>query len=302
MTINTHACKQIQFIIIVAMIIGFILGACNHGLIQSMEYARYRCNRSDYDIVSAQIIDIKKKDYLRRRDMAALSLVKTRICYSIGEKNYTGYIYSYPEMLDKKVINVGVNNKNAEKVIRCEPYIFTQKDKEIYMQYLMNTAMILLLFFFFNLFATKINERGKRKKEINEEHDCENASIKQNKILEYADSDIKRSETQCDLIKKTMENHGISCNSDCLWCLQHISCDKVMFLKVEQDFLFIKKTVELRQQGLPDEYCVIDQENGHYLCTRYGYKRIYCFSTNLGITNTTYEDVYDYILDKLDME
>ena len=75
-----------------------------------------------------------------------------------------------------------------------------------------------------------------------------------------------------------------------------------MFLKVEKNFLFIKKTVELRQQGLPDEYCVIDEENGHYLCTRYGYKRIYCFSTNLGITNTTYEDVYDYILDKLDME
>lgn len=60
------------------------------------------------------------------------------------------------------------------------------------------------------------------------------------------------------------------------------------------------KTNELRECGLLEKYYVISEQEGYYICGCKETPRLFCFSTNLGITNTIYEDIYDYILAQID--
>lgn len=67
----------------------------------------------------------------------------------------------------------------------------------------------------------------------------------------------------------------------------------------ETGFAFETETIRLREKGLPHEYYLIDKNDSHYYCCRESSERLYAYSQILGITNTPYSDIYDYILEKI---
>ena len=98
--------------------------------------------------------------------------------------------------------------------------------------------------------------------------------------------------------------YNIAVNDDYIWCIANISensLPSIGLLPLEGENSVVSETTRLREMGLPTEYCVIGKRN-NYFCQSQNSLRIYCFSTNLGITNTSYTDIYDYILESLCLE
>ena len=94
-------------------------------------------------------------------------------------------------------------------------------------------------------------------------------------------------------------------NEDFIWCLEYLSnCEQISdILLIRKDvygeYEFITQTLNLREHGLPVDFYVVAKSSQYFLCGRGDSPRLYLFSESLGITNTKYESIFDYIIEQL---
>ena len=77
-----------------------------------------------------------------------------------------------------------------------------------------------------------------------------------------------------------------------------VSIGDVILLKDENGkSACLKETEYLKQYGLPEDYYVIAVKESYWLCCCAKEECIYAFSITLGLTQTKYQSLYDYIIE-----
>ena len=293
-------------IIITFFVIIMIVRIFADGGIQQMEYLFYKLNQNQYQIVSAQIV--QQEDVGSEvLGWSIIPIIETKVKYKLGDTEYSRIMYSYAEMKEVRIISIAVKLDDHTHTLRCTPWKI-QNWKDI----IVNWGILVLLLIalinnerVMNLFRRRQKKKTEQilvteQRQKDQLKDLED-QIKKEKLLAHLKSKKEINEETFEKVKIMMGENNIHWNEDWFWCFRILHSSQIMFLcENMENPAFITKTLEMRKKGLPDDYYIIDQKNGYYLCCRYKYKRIFSFSMNLGITNTIYEDIYDYILAQTD--
>ena len=290
----------IGIIIIAFWIITFSI--LQKGVLQNAEYYLYVANAKKYNVITA---DVHKThaigyDYIGQ----PISWKWADITYEYDNQNYDRVIHSYPELTDEENILIAVKEGNPEKVIRCIPYELSRKEKKSIVFSLCLIVGVIL----YTVIENKVTEKKYRstyklqQKKNNDEQESETYQIAKKKLL------IMSSVQGCEevpLDKELVMKLDNPIHEDFIWCLKYLSktnvADDILLLHMnaDGDYEFVAETIRLRQQGLPEQYYVIAIANNNYLCGSADSQRVYCFSQALGVTNTPYATVYDYIMEQI---
>ena len=271
------------------------------------DYYKYRLCQDDYILSFGTITNID--EYLIEfRGPGGFVIRRADISYKIKGIEYCAYDVSVAYNESKNdVVEIAIDRNDYSKVIR--PCFMSLSNGIIALD--ISSLIVIMYVIIKNLFKKYIRKEKSRiikKKEESEyvtsQRDMElKKERKQKVLLQHIKRQDALSEEYCERIKQRMYDNRIPWNEDWLWCIRFLSSDKIMFINESwEDLTFITETLKMREKGLPDDYWIIDRKDHYYICCRQGHERIYAFSTNLGITNTQYEDIYDYIRDKLDVE
>ena len=294
-------CNNLAFIIIILMIT-MIVRIIADGGEQQFEYYLYRTHTKQYVIQNAQVCEQTDVSF-KLCNVNIIPITETIIAYEIGDKTYSKAVYSYSGIdNDNGIIPVAVKLQNNNCIVRCIPWTIENINR-FFGNWIILAGLLIAL-----RKREKIIDLLRRRQRKNTEEILENESIsksqmkkervkrKQTTLLHNIARKEKISEECCREIIQQMQKACIPYNEDWLWCLRFLSSDKIMFINESwEDLTFITETLKMREKGLPDDYWIIDRKDHYYICCRQGHERIYAFSTNLGITNTQYEDIYDYI-------
>ncbi len=275
---------------------------------QQFDYLYYKLNKASYDVVAAQVMEKREKTIIMGKTEPLLTYTEILISYKINGLDYVNRISKYPEVKQFDTIYVAVKNGNKE-VRRCVPYVISERDKKLLFYYFFIIFMIFVLFRVMNWLVilrknlVKTYDKSEREQIDIEKHVDE----KKNEIRKLCTQLHIGNEKKNIVVKEYEDLLKCKIHEDFIWCLKYfIKPDKRLLTfpfsgLTEEGFDFIGKTLEQRQQGLPDEYYVIAVKNNYCLCGKVRDGQIYSFSRGLGITHTKYLDIYDFILDELSM-
>ena len=298
--------KQVFQIIFLFVLLGRI---CINVLIPAKGCWNYQFNKEKYIVTDAEIVQIERYPVI---DCLLGEIVRTTVLYQIEDNVYTSQVYSLKEGKSGDRLRIAVKSSDYYKVSVCtlEPAIF----KEVKYKIMMLLAIYIVCIICFNIliYGMKriIEKMDYRTYEVLDAEKRYKQGIvqdekkeKQQKIL----TKMKKVEIDKEIFYNfdTIQHlYNIAVNDDYIWCIVNISehsLRNIGLLPLEGENSVVSETTRLREMGLPTEYCVIGKRN-NYFCQGQNSSRVYCFSTNLGITNTTYEDVYDYILENFCLE
>ncbi|MCM1181021.1 MAG: SMI1/KNR4 family protein, partial [Clostridium sp.] len=129
---------------------------------------------------------------------------------------------------------------------------------------------------------------------------------KKQEIILKSHKNMQDSNLPVDDVAQTVMKYDIDFHEDFIWCLENLSgtciANHILLLHINenQEYEFVAETMRQRQLGLPKPYYIIAKTDNNYLCGRADVGRVYCFSHALGITNTPYATIYDYIIEQSD--
>lgn len=280
------------------------------GGMQQIDYYAYKINQDSYQVVEAAIIGMNEIPItLRGYGISYFTITKLEVFYEVNEKSYIEGIYTYDDMKAYKEIKLAVKKGNDKKVKRCIPYV-SMKDNfiKIVLQAMKIFGIAMSVFVLLNLFILyqKKKESEKTLKNVNEklerdkEREEDEKIKKQEMILSYCLNTNKITSSRVR-IDHAMKKLNIEFSDDLIWCLENLAgqeffCSILLFSQSEEGYEFVQVTMQLRSKGLPCNYYVIARYGENYLCGNEESSRIFCFSQSLGITNTQYTTIYDYIL------
>lgn len=298
--------RELEKFICIGVILSIIIDLYIAIFAQQLDYLYYKLNKTDYDVVATQVMEKREKTIIIGKTEPLFTYTEILISYKINGLDYINRISKYPEVKQFDTIYVAVKNEN-EDIRRCVPYIISERDKKLLFYYLFIVFMLFMIFRVVDclvIIRKKIikvydkNEQLEVEKYVDEKKDKIRKLCKQLHIgNEKMNIVVKEYE---DLLKCKM-------HEDFIWCLKYfIKPDKRLLAfpfseATEKEFDFIGKTLEQRQQGLPEEYYVITAKNSYCLCGKVGDGQIYSFSRGLGITHTKYLDIYDFVFEELSM-
>lgn len=297
--------KRVKFLLFIMLLV-VAVRILSDGGEQQLEYGLYKMQQSKYQITQAEIYEKKDISYYLGK-FKLISVYEEKIKYEVDGEEYDKIVHSYSDYNIKDVVPIAVHIENKSNIKRCIPY---SKWNNI-------TCIInWILFFVILLFCInikniansiqtikkrKVSKWIKNKEKSTEMKIGEEDAQKQNRILYIIKNADKKNEIESEKIKTCMLKNEIQWNNDWLWCLYNIRLEELLLLQKEDgEYKFITLTLELRKNNLPPEYYIIHQENNYFLCCKYNSKRIYAFSKSLGITNTQYSNIYDYLLEVLE--
>lgn len=275
---------------------------------QQLDYLYYKLNKASYDVVVAQVVEKREKTIIMGKTEPLLTYTEILISYKINGLDYISRISKYPEVKQFDTIYVAVKNGNKE-VRRCVPYAISERDKKLLFYYF---TIIFIIFIVFRVVDWLVIIR-KNIAKVYDKNEKEQVDIE--KYVDEKKANIRKlciqlhigNEERNIIVKEYEDLLKCKVHEDFIWCLKYfIEADTRLLTfpfsgLVEEGFDFIGKTLEQRQQGLPDEYYVIAVRNNYCLCGKVGDGRIYSFSRGLGITHTKYLDIYDFVFEELSM-
>lgn len=269
-----------------------------HGLSQNMEYWGYKLEQSDFYIVEAEMVG-SSEEIIGSTYRATFSYDTQQIVYYINGLEYRQSTYIFSDKTEGESFFIAVNKENPYSIRRCTPYKLIDNDIITIVLY----SSVTLIFLIYRMFFVFVKKRKSRNRYIEKKSDNQLEIQKQNHILSYFnDRVIKSSGEIC--FSEMEQRLGIVFNESFKWCLLNLSdaaADFHMSLWETEgnQFVFELETLRQREFGLPDKYFLIDKNESYYYCCKESSERIYAFSRALGITNTPYADIYDFVLDKL---
>lgn len=280
-----------------------ILRIIFNGGIQQLEYYSYKMKQDRYIICQAVILD--KEDiswYIGKLKLVPNS--KEKIEYEVDGEVYTKKVFSYPEYGVDEIIPIAVDADNNIK--RCIPYPIWNRPSDI-----INCVLFLVLFILgINVqnIAEGIHRVKNRKiqkeiqKEQNNKQESDAYQITKKKLCIMS---IVQGCEEVPFDKELVMKLDNPIHEDFIWCLKYLSktnvADDILLLHMNTggDYEFVAETIRLRQEGLPEQYYVITIADNNYLCGSADSHRVYCFSQSLGVTNTQYATIFDYVIEKI---
>lgn len=276
-------------------------------IVHQIDYYKYSLYKKSYIICSSEIE--KVDEYLIKfRGQGGLTIRRAVVSYEVNEKKYTAWDIpmSYLEKEGSKIL-VAVDNNDYSNVLRCEFLPLSKSSKIL--------NIIALLILLYNSIKPTIYRKVKRNKERKVLKQFNDDSVKkqkemqvkiiekQKKILLFCN--MEGIPVQRDIGIGEVENRlGTMFSESFKWCVLSLPPTiidwKMPLLKMGQkQFIFESETLRLREKGLPHEYYLIDKKDSYYLCCKELEERVFAFSEVLGVTKTPYEDIYDYLLEKM---
>ncbi|MDE6435157.1 MAG: SMI1/KNR4 family protein [Lachnospiraceae bacterium] len=289
--------KLLLIILSVEIIIFYIL---QEGPLQYVEYYVYASNIGQYSVVTAEV---EKTHRIEPHGRLILRWKWADIVYEYGGQQYNATVHSYPELTEEREILIAVKTGNPQRVLRCVPYKLTKKN-EIHIIVFLSLIICMILFV---IIKNKILEKNSKvhtdsfKEEISkQEADKQKCERKKEYILSHL-----KSNEEVLYNKELVSKLQVLVHEDFIWCLKYLSktdvANNILLLGIDGngEYEFVSETVNLRERGLPKQYYAIAKVENNYLCGRADSHRIYCFSESLGITNTPYATIFDYIIKKI---
>lgn len=272
------------------------------------DYYKY-CLTSKSYVVSTGIIDYVDEYEIKDRGNEGFIMRRAVVSYDVDGKKYRAFNIrmSYKEN-NGSIIQIAINKNDPTKILRNE-FLPLSRGAQV-----LDIACILFLLYNFikSLVYKEEYKKKKHKRVLNhmqeiklkKQYDMELQTMeKRTKLLHIMKNKGEKNETEPEKIKECMMMHDIQWNIDWLWCLNNLYPQEVFLLgKEDGEYKFITLTLKLREQGLPSEYYVIGQEKEYFYCCRCDSMRVYTFSKSLGITNTPYADIYDYLIKLFEKE
>lgn len=275
--------------------------------VYEVDYYKYLFCKKSYTISLGKISQVD--EYLISfRGQGGFVIRRAVVSYNVNGTEYTAFDIpiSYKET-EGSVISVAINKKDYTNILRCE---FLPLSRGV--QALDVFALLILLY---NLIKPPVHMHIKKKKEkqvlrqlnddnVQKQRDLQLQIIeKQKKILSFCNAEsaqILRNVT----LSEVEHRMGVIFNESFKWCMLNlpqiiIDSEMPMLKRDKKQFAFELETLYLREKGLPYEYYVIDKKDTYYLCCNGLEERVFAFSEGLGITKTSYADIYDYILEKI---
>jgi len=289
--------------IFLALLLIFICRIFLYGGMQQLDYFDYLIHKNSYTCVNAMICGENTQSVEIAFIRGSFGFISEKsIQYEIDGIMHIGSTKMYNDYENNENIVIAINNNNPKKIKRCIPYK-KETTKDNVNPILISICISACIFFIFNklvLLWRKYIDSKTSLTLLDEQVKKQETESLQKK--EYILSLLKEVACNEELINKL----EISVNDDFVWCLTKLSktyvADNILLLNISEnkEYEFVTETMKLRQQGLPKEYYVIAKVENNYLCGRADMDRLYCFSHALGITNTSYATIYDYIIEQID--
>lgn len=269
------------------------------------DYYKYCLTSKSYTI-STGIIDHIDEYEIIFKGRSGIIIRRAVVSYEVNGREYRAFdiSMSYKEDVGS-VIQIAINKNDPTKILRNEFLPLELGAKSIIV---FDILYLLYLFGFINMPMSGWIKKKKQKRiskqlrefELKKQQDMElQIREKQAKVLHIMKSKNIKNGTECEKIKAGMLEHEIQWNSDWLWCVNNLYPEELFFLeKEDREYKFIALTLNLREHGLPLEYYVIGQDRDCFYCCSSDSMRVFVFSNALGITNTPYADIYDYLIEQ----
>lgn len=297
--------KNIVFIVYIVII---FLNTFQCGMLQHLEYVYYQFNTEDFNIIEANAVAQNEYGADSLRFVDILEWKHTILNYKIEGIDYSIGVYSYPELVEQQQVAIAVKKNNPKKIIRCIPYVMTMDDE---LNCIFGWGSVIIIFCYLFIIKCLIVKRKKKRQiyyaekvkvtEINETQYTHDELLLQKIILDKYNLKNKDNSSKIEWAKQLLE---VEFHRDFLWCLQYLTdehLENILFVKCEEEkYAFVDETLAMREYGLPMNYYIIAKSGEHYLCGQAYSSRLFLFSKNLGITNTQYENIYNYLIEHLE--
>ncbi len=281
---------------------------CVYVFVPLRSYSKYFRDKNQYDIVQAKVEDEEKYPI----GLSFLGeITKIQVSYEIGKIKYNSNLFFYSDGKLKNTMSVAV--LKTDPIVACLNSLelpFSMSFYNHFFRLIVWYFLIMILFKTIEFILTKriqcddqkSFEFIRQKQEDYKKSMNEQIKLKRQKILNqlFSENGEMNSITQ---IEQTCRKYNIKFNEEFMWCLLNLTTLQLGIIGIDSftgEESIGTKTNELRERGLPEKYYVISEQEGYYICGCKETPRLFCFSTNLGITNTIYEDIYDYILAQID--
>lgn len=276
-------------------------------ILPGLEYFYYKRNEEKYVVVDADVIDSREVTVVPGRySTSLLTRRRNTLKYVIDGIEYTRKIYTYPEVTEPTRITVAVKKDNYTDIRRCVEYHWGIREAA----FLFICIFVLGIYIIIEYLPYYFQIRGDRKymeEHPTSEHDMsfvDQVAEKQLYILEHM-TQCKVSENELQKLTEGLAGEWIRFNRGTLWMLTHYGKSQEMsdifnllpLLWEEKYCDYIKK---MREQGFPENYYILVEQNEKYYCCCEESERLYMYSRGVGLTQTKYGTIYDYIIEQMD--
>lgn len=293
--------EDVKFFIILFTII-ILVELCLNPFFPKLEYFYYKCNAEKYLIVDADVIESREAMIVPGKSGALISRRKNTVQYVINGVEYTERTYAYPDVEEPTRIKIAVKMDNPTDVRRCVEYHWGKDRLFIALEiivYVVFTGILFLAYYFQHKKEKVYKIKGEYEKSF-----AGQEAEKQLYILEHMPQ-CKVTENELQELTEGLVEKGIKFNKGTLWLIMHYGRSREMAVILNlllliwegKYFDYIEK---LYEQGLPENYYVLAEQDEKYYCCCEESERLYLFSRGVGITQTKYGMLYDYIMEQMD--
>ena len=275
-------------------------------ILPGLEYFYYKRNEEKYVVVDADVIDSREVTVVPGRyGTSLITRRKNTLKYIIDGVEYTRKIYTYPEVTEPTRIKVAVKKDKYTDIRRCVEYHWGRREG----RFLFICSFVLGIYIIIEYvpYYFQIREDRKYVKEHpTSDHDMsfvEQVAEKQIYILEHMPQ-CKVTENELQKLTEGLAGEWIKFNRGTLWMLTHYGKSQEMLdifnllpLIWEEKYCdYIKK---MREQGFPENHYILAEQDEKYYCCCEESERLYMYSRGVGLTQTKYGMIYDYIIEQI---
>lgn len=300
---------------LIAIIFSEMMGFYVHDIRPRISCWKYINNSDDYMVLDATVV-AKKEELIRFGDTFPIfKIFQVKLEYQINGYTFHHWTVLYSDYSEGDYFKIAVSKGAFYDIERMIPHRTSKYAKKLYFKYILfDTVLAILLGIWwasdkkkqremlleYNLKHGEITRFAQQEKE-----EKENIILMKEKILEYVHKNTENSEnhTNIDILK--YQNNDIHLNQGSLWYINKVSCYDITATRLfltkcnNGEYEAISKTLELRKNGLPEEYYVVDTADTFYYCCRESSERLYAYSKAVGVTNTKYASIYEYIMEHM---
>lgn len=292
--------EDVKFFIILFTII-ILVELCLNPFFPKLEYFYYKCNAEKYLIVDADVIESREAMIVPGKSGALISRRKNTVQYVIDGVEYTEKTYAYPDVEEPTRIKIAVKTDNPTDVRRCVEYHWGKERLFIAIEiivYVVFAGILFLAYYFQHKKETVYKTKGEYEKSF-----AGQEAEKQLYILEHMPQ-CKMTENELQELTEGLAEKGIKFNNGTLWLIMHYGRSQEMsdifnLLPLIWEGKYFEYIEKLYEQGLPENYYVLAEQDEKYYCCCEESERLYLFSRGVGITQTKYETIYNYIIEHI---
>lgn len=267
-----------------------------------LEYFYYKRNAEKYIVIDADVIESREVMVVPGLHGSLISRRRNKVQYVIDGVEYTEKTYAYPDVEDPTRIKIAVNMDNPADVRRCIKWHWGKHARVLIsieiVVFVVFTVIFLLAYYFQHKKEKVYKTKGEYEKSF-----ANQVAEKQLYILEHMPQ-CKVTEDELQGLTEDFAGKGIKFNKGMLWMLLHYGRSQEMsnifnLLPLIWEGKYFDYIDKLYEQGLPENYYVLAEQDEKYYCCCADSERLYLFSRGVGITQTKYETIYNYIIEQI---